>query len=306
MTTPSLLASIIIRLGQLLLASVVVAAPMSVACADVTLTHVHGLAYSADGKRLFVPSHHGLAVYNGGKWSVAPGPQHDYMGFSATQNRFYSSGHPAPGSGLRNPFGLIRSSDGGKSWTDLGLAGEADFHLLATGFRSNVVLVVNEAPNTRMPRAGLFMTRDEGFVWRGLRAAGLSGKPTSLAAHPEDSQIMAVATNAGLFLSTDGGENFRPVASGEVLATSFDLAGKELWYSSHGAGPVLTRLDWRSGETRAVSLPPLPRDAVAYIAQNPANRSEYAIATFRRNVFVSRDGGKRWTEIAHEGVGLAR
>ena len=29
----------------------------------VTLTHVHGLSYSADGKRLMIPSHHGLAVY---------------------------------------------------------------------------------------------------------------------------------------------------------------------------------------------------------------------------------------------------
>ena len=48
------------------------------------LTHVHGLAYSADGKRLMIPSHHGLAIYENGKWNKAPGPLHDYMGFSAT------------------------------------------------------------------------------------------------------------------------------------------------------------------------------------------------------------------------------
>ena len=83
---------------------------------DVTLMHVHGLAYSVDGKRLMIPSHHGLAVYENGKWSKAPGPQHDYMGFSATAKHLYSSGHPAPGSGLVNPFGLIRSRDGGKTW----------------------------------------------------------------------------------------------------------------------------------------------------------------------------------------------
>ena len=53
----------------------------------VTLTHVHGLAYSADGKQLMVPSHHGLAVYREGKWSKAPGPMHDYMGFAATRTR---------------------------------------------------------------------------------------------------------------------------------------------------------------------------------------------------------------------------
>jgi hypothetical protein len=88
-----------------------------------TLTHVHGLAYSADGQRLMLPSHHGLAVYENGKWSKAPGPQHDYMGFTATAKHLYSSGHPAPGSGLVNPFGLIRSRDGGNNWEKLGLEG---------------------------------------------------------------------------------------------------------------------------------------------------------------------------------------
>src|SRR3954463_11964739 len=72
----------------------------------VTLMHVHGLAWSADGKQLIVPSHHGLAVYSGGHWSRAAGPTHDYMGFAATHDSLYSSGHPAPGSGLVNPFGV--------------------------------------------------------------------------------------------------------------------------------------------------------------------------------------------------------
>jgi len=29
---------------------------------SITLHHVHGLAYSGDGKRLMIPSHHGLAI----------------------------------------------------------------------------------------------------------------------------------------------------------------------------------------------------------------------------------------------------
>jgi len=123
--------------------------------AGVTLTHVHGLAYSADGKRLMIPSHHGLAVYENGKWSKAPGPQHDYMGFSATAKNLYSSGHPAPGSGMVNPFGLIRSKDGGKIWDKLGLEGETDFHLLATSWNTNAIYVWNPAPSSRMRQRGL-------------------------------------------------------------------------------------------------------------------------------------------------------
>src|SRR4051812_22570432 len=109
-----------------LLASLVLA---GAAHAQVTLTHVHGLSYSPDGKRIMIPSHHGLAIYQDGKWSKAPGPEHDYMGFTATAGSLYSSGHPAHGSGLVNPFGLLRSRDGGKSWDKLGLEGESDFHL---------------------------------------------------------------------------------------------------------------------------------------------------------------------------------
>ena len=93
--------------------AVLLAGTALAAAADpaVTLTHVHGLSYSADGKRLMIPSHHGLAVYANGKWSKAPGPQHDFMGFSATAKHLYSSGHPAPGSGLVNPFGDIPPGD---------------------------------------------------------------------------------------------------------------------------------------------------------------------------------------------------
>src|SRR5688572_7919185 len=113
------------RLNRFFIAmfAVLVAGGAAHAQSSVTLTHVHGLAYSADGKRLMIPSHHGLALYESGRWSKAPGPQHDYMGFSATAKYLYSSGHPAPDSGLVNPFGLIRSRDGGNTWEKLGLEG---------------------------------------------------------------------------------------------------------------------------------------------------------------------------------------
>ena len=129
-----------------------------------TLQHVHGLAYSADGKQLLIPSHHGLAVYSGGRWSKAPGPEHDYMGFSATRQFFYSSGHPAPGAGLINPFGLLKSRDGGQTWDKLALEGEADFHLLATSYGTNAVYVFTHAPNSRMSRPGIYFTVNDGFA----------------------------------------------------------------------------------------------------------------------------------------------
>lgn len=270
----------------------------------VTLTHLHGLSYSADGKKLVIPSHHGLAIYEGGKWSKAPGPQHDYMGFSATAKQLYSSGHPAAGSGLVNPFGLIRSRDGGKTWDKLGLEGESDFHLLAAGWNNGVVYVWNPAPNSRMRDPGVYFTRSDGFAWKRAAAAGLDGEPRALAAHPDDPAMVAVATSKGVYLSRDWGERFAAIAAGsEGLAVFFDLDGKHLWYGAFNGRARLARMPLAGGLPVPMKLPRLDRDAVAYIAQNPLKRSEYVIATFGRSVYLSGDGARTWKQIAERGEG---
>jgi len=214
---------------------------------SVALPHVHGLAYSADGKQLFIPSHDGLAIYSNSRWSKASGPQHDYMGFSVTKNRFYSSGHPAPGSALKNPFGLIVSGDGGRTWDKRGLEGESD------------------------------------------------------SVHPSNPRIVAVATKDGLFLSTGSGAHFERLTAGQALAACFDLDAEHLFYSMHDGAARRYRQSLKSRSRSEVPLPSLTQDAVSYIAQNPADRAEYAIATFERSVFLSRNMGKNWTQIARNG-----
>ena len=282
------------------------AVPMSMpwAAEAVTLTHVHGLAYSADGARIMIPSHHGLALFEQGRWRKAAGPEHDYMGFSATRDALYSSGHPAPGSVLKNPFGLIKSSDGGKTWTKLGLEGESDFHALATSYRTHAVYVLNTAANSRMTQPGIFHTRNDGLQWLRAGGRGLANAPRSLAVHPDDASIVAAGTVDGLYLSRDSGGQFDRIVDGrQVLAQTFDLDGQHLWFSSHAGQPALMRIALTAlAKPEAVNLPPLKDDAVAYIAQHPTRRSELAIATFNRSVFVSRDAGRSWTGIALGGA----
>jgi hypothetical protein len=289
--------------GFLAVGAILCASTATIAQSGITLHHVHGLAYSPDGKRLMIPSHHGLAVYQDGKWTKAPGPQHDYMGFSATAKNLYSSGHPAPGSGLVNPFGLIRSKDGGKTWEKLGLEGETDFHLLATSWNTNAIYVWNPAPSSSMKRPGLHYTLNDGFTWKAARAEVLSGEPRALAVHPDNAAIVAVATSEGLYVSTDSGERFgKSGGDGEGLAAFFDLDGKDIWYSSFDGRPALSRIALKGSRSVKISLPALTNDAVAYIAQNPARRLEYAIATFERSVYVSKDAGQSWKQIADRGA----
>lgn len=190
---------------------------------SLTLTHVHGLAWSADGKRLLIPSHHGLAVYENGKWSKAPGPQHDFMGFAATARHLYSSGHPAHGSGFTNPFGLVRSKDGGQTWEKLALEGETDFHLLATGWNTNAIYVWNPEPSSRMRRTGLHCTFDEGRAWKSVRARRPGRRTACAGGAPQRSE------NRG----RRNVERFAALARGvQGLSVFFDLNGKDLLYGA--------------------------------------------------------------------------
>jgi len=273
------------------------------AAQGVTLPDVHGLAYSADGKRLIVAVHDGMAVYSAGRWSKDPAPRHDYMGFTATKKRFYSSGHPARGSGLVNPLGLIVSGDGGRTWEKRGFEGESDFHTLGASYETNAIYVYNPGRNSRMDRPGIYYTLNDGFTWTRAQAQGFESTVHAIAVHPSKPQTVAVAAKEGLYLSANSGERFERLAAAQGLAAFFELDGEHLVYSLYDGAARLYRHSLKSRSRTEIPLPPLPRDAVSHIAQNPAERSEYAIATFERSVFLSKDIGKSWTQIARNGEG---
>jgi hypothetical protein len=268
--------------------------------ASVELRHVHALGYSADGKRLLVPDHFGIAVYEAGRWSKVPGALHDYMGFSVTRDYIFTSGHMAGSRGLSNPLGLLRSRDGGRTWTQLGFDADVEFHLVAAGYFSNALYVHNAAPNAYMPRAGIYRLAEERRgEWHRAQAHGLPGGLGMLAVHPRKPGMIAAATTAGLFLSLDAGDMFKPVVKGErVTAMLFMLEGDALLVGTYDAKPALFRLSIKTGSREDLTLPPFGRDAVAGMAQNPVRQTEIAVMTFERAVFVSADAGRTWKRIA--------
>lgn len=272
--------------------------------AEPILHHVHGLAFAPDGKALLVPAHTGLAIYRDGRWSLAPGPAHDFMGFSVANAAIYTSGHPAPESPLRNPLGLMKSTDGGKTWKQHSLYGEADFHDIAVGHQTNVVYVISSGANSQMPEAGIYYTRDEGKTWKSSELGGIISPITGIAAHPNDPRMVAVSTFGGLHLSRDFGKRFRRIGpETTVTAVSFDLDGRHLYFARDDAAAIL-RIAFDGRNNTTLRLPDLGRDIVSYIAQNPAKPHELVFATRRKNVFLSPDAGKTWKQIAREGEGL--
>lgn len=267
---------------------------------EVTLRHAHGLGYSAEGMRIMIPNHYGIAVYSDGRWAMAPAAAYDYMGFSVTRKYIFSSGHDAPGGGRGGALlGVMRSRDGGQTWKSLAFKGEAEFHLLAAGYDSNALYLYNAAPNSRMRDTGLYRMLREGRRWRSCHARGMRGEPFKLAAHPTDEATLAAATSEGLFLSRNGGDDFQPLVEGpELRAAYFPLDGDALWFGTFDGKPALFRLPLAGGAREEIALPTIGHDAVASIAQNPARLSEFAILTFEHAVFVTPDRGTTWTRIA--------
>jgi photosystem II stability/assembly factor-like uncharacterized protein len=257
--------------------------------------HGHGLSYSADGTALLAPSDRGLAVYENGGWYQPSGDNRGFSGFSASERALYSSGHAHAGRAAR---GLIRSADGGATWQPLAFEGEADFPMLASGYRSGAIYVLNTRGNSAMPAAGVYLTQDEGRSWRPVEARGLVGEIHGLAAHPSDPRTVAAASASGLYLSSDAGRSFRRLdGRGAVTAVAFDLDGTRVRYARALSGELIeSGLDGRN--RRMLRLPKLEGDYVTCLAQNPKHEAALAFATRRRDVYVTRDAGANWQRIS--------
>lgn len=265
----------------------------------VQFRHIHGLSFSSDGSQLFVPAHDGLLVYEDGRWIVPDLPVHDYMGYSGTDDGFFSSGHPGPGSNLVNPLGLVRSTDGGATFETLAFEGESDFHLMAAGYENHAVYVVNPAQNSRLP-VGLHYTLDDGQTWEQSQAQGISGGPIQLGVHPTEPGTVAIAAEGGLFLSNNYGDTFTRIGDASpVTAVTFDLDGERLLF----AYQELFAYDLTSGQIDTFQIPAVTGDdATAYITVNPVS-DQIAFATFNKDIYLSQNNGQSWETIAEQGLG---
>lgn len=266
---------------------------------SITLVHIHGLGYSADGTQLYVPAHDGLAVLAGGRWTRPEVPKHDYMGFVAVDDGFFSSGHPAAGSNLPNPLGLVKGEASGARLTRLAFVGEIDFHVMGAGYRSHALYVLNPASRPNFP-TGVYASLDRGATWQPAQLQGVSGNSIHhIAVHPTDPATVAVTTPDGLFLSRDQGQTFvRVGAPGLITVAHFLPDGSALLYGTR----ELFRLDLKSDQVQAVPSPALgEKDAISYIAANPATAGDLAIATFGRDLYRTVDDGRNWQTLARNG-----
>lgn len=171
--------------------------------APVELGHVHGLDVEPSSGVLYAGTHYGLIRFPERGEPTRVGEVQDFMGFTvAGPNRFLASGHPGEDQEGPSNVGLIESTDGGRSWQTLSLAGQADFHTLTA--RHDLIYGVN---------AGQLMVSPDGRTWDTRASIAMA----DLAVSPEDPQTLLATTQQGPARSTDGGRSFALVAGAPLL-----------------------------------------------------------------------------------------
>lgn len=270
---------------------------------NVNFPDLHGLSYSSDGNKLVAAVHDGLREFSNGKWTVPDVEKNDYMGYSPVKEGFYSSGHPGQGSNLKNPLGIVKSTDNGKTVEIVDLHGEVDFHTLSLGYETEDIYVYTPEQNSKMSEPGFYYTDDQAKTWTQMKMQGISGTPTAIIAHPSKKGVLALGTDEGLYLSENFGKTFELVLPEAYVSAAVFSGSDEIIVGT--IDKEILSLNLSNQKSNNYELPKNVDGNISFISYNYKNKGELAFATDQLNVYVSKDNGKSWDIIVEAGAGKA-
>ena len=153
-----------------------------------SVSHIHQVKV-VDNKVL-VLTHEGLFELVGkNKMKLIGKDKIDVMGFTTLGKALFASGHPAEGSKMPNPIGLVKSIDGGFSWKAISLLGKVDFHFLE-GAGSDLYGADSQSGN-------LMYSANSGKTWSSLGANTFA----DIAVSPKVSGMAIAIKNSELLLT---------------------------------------------------------------------------------------------------------
>lgn len=171
--------------------------------------HVHGLGINPANGALYIATHSGVFRSPEGSQKAEPVGEglQDTMGFTIVgADHFLASGHPGPGEDGPPNLGLISSTDGGESWKEVSLGGEADFHALRSAHDR---VYGYDATGDRLMVSG-----DDGESWaERTRPAAI----LDLAIDPTDAKRIVASTERGLSLSDDDGRSWGSIGPRDAI-----------------------------------------------------------------------------------------
>lgn len=238
---------------------------------------------------------------------------------------YASQGSPAPGfpppDALPRP--LQKSTDAGRTWTELPVSGVGA--LAIDPRNSRHLYAVSELIEDPLPVNRVYESADGGLTWRLMATQPFASytrfnvpRVLGLRVHPADGRILYAATEGGgVYLSTDSGRTWRYSNQGLPVRVRCDHsscpanAASDLVLDRNPRNLyVIFQGDvYRSTNQGAAWTRPgngLPKGRVQALAVDPAHPGVlYAAgaipptsAGFISAIFKSTDGGRRWTRVA--------
>jgi hypothetical protein len=247
----------------------------------VPIGHVHALGVDPADGTLMAAAHGGLFEVVDGRFRRVGTSSRDLMGLVViAPNDYLGSGHPdvagmrAGEPGLQ---GLIRSTDGGLSWSEASMGSQADFHQIVV--TDEGILAWDSTSNRLLASAD----REHWDTRSTIDAQGI-------AVDRSDGRVVA-ATPLGLSVSLDGGRTWQTPS--DVIAESVTWSSALGLAAVDRAGAVWVE-DGSGSWVRRGSLPAPPTALIASDGDlYAAIEQDGSIAVLR-----SEDGGRDWERIA--------
>ncbi|MFE9773327.1 F510_1955 family glycosylhydrolase [Streptomyces sp. NPDC005931] len=252
----------------------------------VTVSHIHGVGLDPSDQRLYVATHEGIYTPDAeGRPTPVGDHRDDFMGFTVAGARtFLASGHPAAGGDGPGNKGLIRSTDAGRTWEQLSLAGQSDFHALE---QAHGRIYGYDSTNGRL------RTSRDGVAWKD----GAALQAHDIAVSPRDPDVVLATTPGGVVRSADGGTTFGRAAEPVMAYLSWPVADAlhaldvtgGLHLSTDGGSTWKKRGTVPGGAPQALTA--VSADHVLAATQTGVHESEDGGATFTKRLDVESGGG---------------
>ncbi|KML40502.1 F510_1955 family glycosylhydrolase [Cytobacillus firmus] len=266
------------------------------------IEHIQGIGYPGNDAGLYLSSSEGLKFFKDGIWHETTSLNHDYMGFQAVKDGFIVSGHPDKNSVIKNPLGIVKSTDKGASFKKLAFNGTSSFPFLAAGYDTNLIYMINQE-NIDELKAGVYRSQDAGKTWDPVSLKGLEADTLGMiAAHPTNPEIMAMSTRSGIFYSQDKGETVKLVSE-PIMATALAFTENSLYYAYADQEKVqMSKIDLKTMENSQVKIPFLSYDnPITYIAAEHKSDGKLAVSTYLKDVYESADSSENWKLLLKNG-----
>jgi len=183
-----------------------------------SVSHIHSV--KAFGSKVLMGTHEGLFLHQGqNKMKPIGSERFDVMGLDSDGSALYASGHPGKGSKLPNPVGLLKSVDGGITWSSVSLLGKVDFHFLEINGA--------EIYGASALDGQLMYSSNSGKKWVIVGKntlsdiAVLSGKPKQ-----------AFAIEEGKLFRSNNAFKTRSIVKTDFFINAIEMSGRTLWAAS--------------------------------------------------------------------------